>query len=140
MKNFAEHEFQGYFDDISVTLVVMLDVLRNLWGKRIHVSRASGAVGREDDSNSQHNLNKWGEVRAIDILPEGIDTREEAEEFYGLCKEMGFTGIGFYPEWSKPGFHLDVRPGKYAEWGAYYDNGKQKYFSITEAFDLMGDI
>jgi hypothetical protein len=33
------------------------------------------------------------------------------EQFY-VIKEFGFTGIGIYPEWNNPGFHLDIRPKK----------------------------
>ena len=59
---------------------------------------------------SQHNVDRWGEVRAVDIMPEGIHTREDARRFRQLAEDCGFTGIGFYPHWApRPGFHVDVR-------------------------------
>ena len=122
LKHFQEHEFNGWYSRYSPVLLERLDNLRDIWGRPILISRADGATGRKDSSNSRHNANKWGEVQAIDILPSGVTTKDSAETFYMAAKACGFGGIGLYTDWrSGIGFHVDVRPpninGDIATWG-----------------------
>jgi hypothetical protein len=134
---------RDWLPDISPSLLVRLDILRHQWGRRITVSPAFGAIGRvAAGSNSQHNIEKWGEVRAIDIMPAGIATMGNAHDFYLLCLDLGFTGIGFYPHWKpNPGFHLDVRqdrkPGDPATWGGVAGESGQVYVSINDAVEAF---
>ena len=49
---------------------------------------------------------------------------------------MGPGGLGVYPHWNNPGFHIDTRPSEHpsylARWWAYNDeNGKQQYANVT---------
>ena len=137
MKHFKPEEFQGFYHDLSVVLCEKIDLTRERWGKPIHVSKAPGAVGRHLGiyDTSQHNIDRWHEVRALDVMPEGLESAYEVGQFFELAKEIGFTGIGFYPNWKPlPGFHLDVRPGKLATWGRI--DGKH-YVSIIEAFESI---
>jgi uncharacterized protein YcbK (DUF882 family) len=73
----------------------------------------------------------WGEVRAVDVMFTGVTL----EKVYQIAKEVGFTGIGAYPDW-KPsqGMHLDVRQAPLALWSGILEGGKQVYKSITTAF------
>ena len=140
MRNFSEAEFQGWLPVMSPKLLLRLDRLRDEWCKSISISKAKGAVGRLGKGESQHNVKRWGECRAVDIFPKGIDTADDARQFIELCKLVGFTGIGFYPQWTKPGFHVDVRDGeRIATWGAYYELGGQRYYSIEEALEDFQD-
>lgn len=110
LDNFRKSEFREWYERMSQELVIKLDLLRFLWGKPIRISPVKGAIGRDGDGTSQHYWEQFGEVRAIDILPDGIDNVDDAREFFDLCVQCGFRGIGFYPHWSPtPGFHVDVR-------------------------------
>lgn len=120
MKYFSEHEFNGWYGRLSPELKIALDTFRGVWGYPVIISPAEGAVGRHlGDSKSQHNIDKWGEVRAVDIFPYGLDSYSDAVRAIQCAKESGFTGIGIYPEWSPQcGMHVDVRPGNHiATWG-----------------------
>jgi len=140
---FDKDEFHGWYDKMSQELLVKLDILRHQWGRPIHVSSASGAVGRDDNSQSQHNWAAHGEVRAVDIFPEGVVTEDDVERFVNVATDAGMTGIGVYPHWSPSiGFHVDVRPDKAigypATWGAVNTEiGRQRYVTMTEAMEAI---
>ncbi len=136
---FKPDEFQGWYDKTSPELLVRLDVLRSAWGQPINISRHRSAIGREDDSQSQHNVRRWGEVRAVDTIPSGIADAMDAHKFISYAIKAGFTGIGFYSNWQQGyGVHLDVRIdapyGKPARWGGVRgEDGKQRLTIMAEA-------
>jgi hypothetical protein len=128
-------------------LLVLTDTFRFQWDRRVRISNNDFALGRflGEDSDSQHNVDQWGEVRALDCFPEGMDTRKDAEYAVSLATELGFTGIGLYPHWNGgPGLHLDTRrdrePGNPAIWGAVNDaQGNQTYCSLEVALLAMSE-
>ena len=134
MRRFTESEFREWEGRISPKLLEKLDRFALVWKKPVIISSAKGAIGRHCGANdtSQHNFDKWDEVRAIDIFPQGL-TRENSREALSIAKSVGFTGIGFYSD-TKPSMmmHVDVRTsrveGEPALWGR--ENGK--YVSIFE--------
>ena len=142
---FKAHEFkrggEQWLVDMSPRLLVMLDSLRNMWRKPIMISKDPGAIGRfMGESLSQHNITKWGEVRAVDVLPDGVITRDDANRFLMLATDVGFTGIGLYLDWaSGVGFHLDVRidrkPGSPATWGRVSSEAGPRYVTLDEALE-----
>jgi len=140
---FKPEEFHGWYDKMSPELLVKLDILRHQWGRPIDISKASGAVGRNDNSQSQHNFSAWGEVRAVDIFPVGVISEDDADIFVTCATDCGFTGIGVYPHWSGGiGFHVDVRKDKKigypATWGAVNTEiGRQRYVAMSEALEAI---
>lgn len=145
IENFAASEFHGHFDLMSGRLLAFLDLLRFQLGRPIEISKAAGAVARFNgkQSRSEHNVDFWRAVLAVDCFIAGIQTRDEVEMVVQKCTELGFTGIGIYPQWRNNkgevqcGFHLGVRPSKKmgdpATWG--FVNGE--YVSIIKALDSM---
>lgn len=139
LEYFEEKEFRKWWPKMSPKLLVKLDLLRFRWGKPINISVKKGAIGRDGKGTSQHFWEQFGEVRAVDTIPEGIETQEDAYKFFKLAIECGFTGIGFYPTWSKgPGFHLDsredVKMGSPKKWGGlYHGDGTLFFVTITKA-------
>lgn len=121
-------------------LLVLLDTFRFQWGAPVMISPAWGAIGRFlDDDASQHNIERWGEVRAIDLMPYGMVSAADRQRAFNIASSLGFTGIGLYPDWQpRPGIHLDVRidqrPGFPATWAGVDRNGKQEYINI---FDVL---
>ena len=142
LDHFDPSGFSGWFDLVDPGVLVRLDVLRELWRAPISISQDDRAVGRNDgDSESRHNVDKWGAVFAVDVFPSGIRNRKDAERFILLAKSVGFNGIGFYPKWRRPGFHLDRRDDA-ARWGGRYEwqDGKreQVYISLEKSLGLLG--
>ncbi|GAA6154483.1 hypothetical protein [Pseudoteredinibacter isoporae] len=122
LKYFKPSEFGVWYPLMSNDLLLKLDKFREAWGGPVIVSSADGAVGRRDDhSRSQHNVNVWGEVRAVDIFPKVggryIETSEELERAFDIAKAVGFSGIGVYTDTS-PGhmLHVDVRSTRDTIW------------------------
>lgn len=141
LQYFTREEFGDWLFYMSPRLLVMLDVFRHRWHAPVAISPVDGALGRHaGDSTTQHNVDVYGEVRAADLLPNGMDTREDMERAIRLAQSLGFTGIGIYPDWKpSPGLHLDVRhekkPGHPAIWGAVKTREGQKYVSPVVALE-----
>ncbi|WNZ54164.1 hypothetical protein QT397_14810 [Microbulbifer sp. MKSA007] len=121
LNHFSEGEFGVWYPLMSADLLLKLDRYREAWGGRVVISKADGGIGRKDETHSQHNVLRWGEVRAVDVFPQIQDvhgnwqylsTTEELERAYQVARDTGFTGIGLYTD-TEPGYmvHLDNRPG-----------------------------
>lgn len=145
MKNFKPEEFQGWYNQCDLNLLDKLDKFRDLWGAPVMVSPAHGAVGRQlgKDATSQHNIDRWGWVKAVDVMPKGMLERADMERAIRLAEEAGFTGIGVYPFWHPfPGLHLDVRDspdGRVATWAGVPKGGKQVYIGMLAGLDMVTD-
>jgi hypothetical protein len=124
-------------NDMERRLLVMLDTLRSLRGQRIVISNGDGVLGRYT-GKSYHCLPYWGQVMASDVVAGGVFTRNDAEKFYYQAKQLGFGGIGLYPQWNQGiGWHLDTgscEPYKPKQWG-YVDG---QFVSIQAAFEHLG--
>lgn len=125
---YSPGDFRSWWDQMSPQLLRRLDAFRRQWGAPVRISPVNGAIGRRDDTASQHNVSRWGEVRAIDVFPDGMDGPSEAREARRIAQRVGFTGIGVYPPADpSPMLHLDVRndrsPSNPAEWTALRADG-----------------
>lgn len=143
LRHFGAHEFQGQIELVRVETLLCVDEFRDQWGRKVRISPAHGAVARfaGPRSRSQHNVDRWGETRGLDVFPDRMNTRADIERAIDIARAVGFSGIGIYPEWSpSPGLHLDCRPdrtpARAAMWGAIEDdNGNQTYVSVAAALD-----
>ena len=116
-QHFTQEEFREWAEDISPRLVTMLDVLRFRLGSAIAISASEYALGRELGRNelSEHNIDHWGEVLAVDCFIGGVYNRAQAEAVVYEAEEIGFTGIGVYSDThnnqgqEQVMFHLGVR-------------------------------
>jgi len=151
MNYFSPSEFGAWFPMMNPELLKKIDALRGAWGDTIVISPAMGSIGRtyppgHSNYDSQHNVTKWGEVRAIDIMPliSTIDGKRSLDSFelrmvYNMAKDIGFTGIGVYPDWNPhAGLHVDVRAdrtaGNPATWSGIKTAKGQKYFGVERGF------
>ena len=128
-QHFSAEEFREWADDMSGRLVTMLDILRFVLGSPIEISLSKYALGRElgRGKMSEHNIDEWGEVLAVDCFISGIYNRAQAEAVVHEATGIGFTGIGVYSDThnnygeEQVMFHLGVRPveqmGSPATWG-----------------------
>ena len=144
-QHFSAEEFRDWADDMSPRLVTMLDILRFRLGSPIAVSGSEYALGRNlgRGKMSEHNIDEWGEVLAVDCFIGGVYNRAQAEAVVYEAEEIGFTGIGVYSDTrnnqgqEQVMFHLGVRPnedmGSPATWGRV--NGK--YTSLIAAVQSL---
>ena len=144
-QHFSAEEFREWSDDMSARLITMLDVLRFKLGSPIAVSASEYALGRELGRNdlSEHNVDHWGEVLAVDCFISGVYNRAQAEAVAHEAEGIGFTGIGAYSDTrnnkgqEQVMFHLGVRPnedmGSPATWGRI----SGKYTSLIAAVQSL---
>ena len=128
-QHFTQEEFREWAENISPRLVTMLDVHRFRLGRPIAISASEYALGRELGRNelSEHNIDHWGEVLAVDCFISGVCNRAQVEAVVYEATGIGFTGIGVYSDTHNNSgeeqvmFHLGVRPnemmGSPATWG-----------------------
>jgi len=128
-QHFSQEEFREWSEDMSPRLITMLDVLRFKLGSAIEISASEYALGRNlgRGKMSEHNVDEWGEVLAVDCFISGVYSRQQAEGVAHEATAIGFTGIGVYSDThnnrgeEQVMFHLGVRPnelmGAPATWG-----------------------
>jgi len=144
-QHFDAEEFREWSDDMSARLITMLDVLRFKLGSPIEISLSEYALGRNlgRGKMSEHNIDEWGEVLAVDCFISGVYNRAQAEAVVYEAEGIGFTGIGVYSDThnnqgdDQVMFHLGVRPnelmGSPATWGRI----SGKYTSLMAAVQLL---
>ena len=73
-QHFSQEEFREWAEDMSPRLVTMLDVLRFRLGSAIAISASEYALGRNlgRGKMSDHNIDEWGEVLAVDCFISGV--------------------------------------------------------------------
>ena len=133
IRNFSLSENWGDPYQMDRDLIYLLEVLRGLF--RFPFSIHCGYQKRPEKPTSQHNFGKACDfhidgmtfIDAVDLMlifigpkPSGIGVSE-------------IIGLGIYPHWKNPGFHIDTR-GERARWGAVMDGGRQVYVSFSEAY------
>lgn len=133
-----------WWHQMSPRLLILLDVFRFQWGAPVRVSGHELAVGRKlgPDALTQHNVDRYGEVRAVDVQPQGMLDRDDAQRAIMLAEAIGFTGIGLYPHWAGgAGLHLDIRherdPGYPNTWGGVRRAAGQMFVSLQDALEAM---
>jgi hypothetical protein len=140
-QHFTQEEFREWADDMSPRLVTMLDVLRFRLGRPIAISASEYALGRELGRNelSEHNIDEWGEVLAVDCFISGVYNRAQAEAVVYEAEAIGFTGIGVYSDTrnnqgqGQVMFHLGVRPNELMGSPATWGRVAGKYTSLIAA-------
>jgi hypothetical protein len=140
-QHFSQEEFREWSGDMSPRLVTMLDVLRFRLGRPIAISASEYALGRELGRNelSEHNIDEWGEVLAVDCFISGVYNRAQAEAVVYEAEAIGFTGIGVYSDTrnnqgqGQVMFHLGVRPNELMGSPATWGRVAGKYTSLIAA-------
>ena len=124
LRHFRAEEFGKWWELMSPHLLLGLDAFRDQWGAPVVVSPSREALGRHDgDGRSQHNVDRWGEVRAADVFARGLTGPRAAAKARRIAERVGFTGVGVYPQALPHAMlHLDWREGRTpsepAEWTA----------------------
>ena len=144
-QHFSQEEFREWSDDMSPRLVTMLDVLRFKLGSPIEISASEYALGRElgRGKMSEHNIDEWGEVLAVDCFIGGVYNRAQAEVVVYEAEGIGFTGIGVYSDThnnqgdDQVMFHLGVRPNELMGSPATWGRVKGEYTTLNAAIQSL---
>lgn len=139
--HFNAHQFGVWFPLMSKRLIEAVDKMAETLAPMGYTFTLSRIGLKSEDSTSQHNVTKWGEVRAVDlnVLLHGRKlTKSELAFLFGKIVELRlFSGIGVYPNWNTPGVHLDVREDRTvtspAQWGDAGKGVNHDYVSVAKA-------
>lgn len=133
IRYFSINEDWGEPMKMDRDLIYLLDGLRGLFHHPfvIHCGYKGGGHSR----NSQHYVGK-----AADFHIEGMALKDAVDLMLDFIspppRGLGIAhivGLGIYPHWRNPGFHLDTRGSK-ARWGAIVRGGRQVYVGFEEAY------
>ena len=128
IRHFTPGEAWGDPTMMERDTVFLLDQIRDVLGCPIIIH--CGYEKRSHRPTSRHNSGS-----AVDFHLKGIDFREAVGLMEKAINILGMServGLGIYPHWNNPGFHLDTR-GFRARWGAVNRNGRQVYVGYDEA-------
>lgn len=112
VRHFKEGEFGPRADLVAPELIIILDEVRERAGVPLRINCAWAHAG-----HSEKSYHYTGQ--AVDMSIAGGTPMEQ----YCLLREFRqLGGIGYYPEWNTPGWHIDLRSG-FLQWvqmnGAY---------------------
>lgn len=125
IKHFTPHENWGDHTKVNGLLLLLMDAIRHLWGMRFVIHCACDLSGHS--TKSYHYTGDANDFHIKDVVPFYFQT-EQMERTLEDLQVADRVGLGIYPDWHNPGFHLDVR-GVRARWGRIGD----KYVGFEEA-------
>jgi len=102
IKYFKKHEWSKYPEQANPRLIELLDNLRGLSGSKIKINVCW------DDTGHNHNSYHYS-GNAVDFVFKGNLSFLEQYAHISMFPEL--RGVGFYPDWNTPGWHVDLRPG-----------------------------
>ena len=101
IKHFKEDEWRLDPDKANPLLVKILDTLRAISGSKIRINGCWAESG--------HSKNSWHYTgNAVDFVFLSKIYYLQQYSYLSLFSEL--RGIGFYPDWDTPGWHVDLRP------------------------------
>lgn len=125
IKHFTPQEKWGDPDAMDYTLIWALDKLREKIGMPFIVH-----CGYETKGHAPKSFHKLGQ--AVDFHVKGIGLYTVWEE---MDKMWWLGGLGIYPYWNNPGFHLDLGPCR-----RWHKNTKGDYFPIVNGVFLEKEV
>lgn len=114
VKHFSPNEQWGSANRMNGLLILLLDAIRDRWGDAAFIIHC----GYEADGHAKDSFHKSGNATDFHISS-ALPFHEQISRLEMILKELQVfdkVGLGIYPDWNNPGFHLDVR-GVYARWG-----------------------
>jgi hypothetical protein len=133
LKYFKVWEKWGDPDAMSPVYLLLLERIRERLPEHCSIEIHCAADTSGHSEKSQHYKRPCG---VSDFHINGISFSRAIELIEGILKELDvfdYVGLGIYPDWNNPGFHLDTR-GEKARWGyigrsqVAYDLAREKAF------------
>jgi uncharacterized protein YcbK (DUF882 family) len=133
LKYFTKNEKWGDSERMNPALLILLDKLREKAGNPFVIH-----CGFEQTGHTAQSRHYTGD--AADFHMEGLSFFNAVELVLKSLHEVKiagqvaavYVGLGIYPDWSTPGFHLDFR-GYYARWGRLGG----EYISFEKAYSFV---
>jgi len=128
LNHFGMNENWGRFGFMDVRLLHNLDAIRDELHRGININCAYESSGHS--SKSTHYLGMAADFYVTDTCPQELYT------LYCFFLDNWYGGVGVYPYWNKPGFHLDIGPN-YRTWtrdknGIYLYDSKEIKDTVDE--------
>jgi len=131
---FERDEWRDFPDEVDEMLVLSVDWLREITDCIIHIHVAKDA---DPDAHSPGSFHYGVTARAVDLhfAPGKLTHLQQ----YLAISQFDFSGIGFYPFWNSPGWHLDTRQARQQRlvWTADKD-GEYRYGWRALYWALLG--
>ena len=109
MRYFKKSEFVKDPDRLHPKIMPLMDDLRHLAGVPIHIHVAWNDGGHSKKSYHYKGMAvdfHFGKGKGI-LNPRKLTP---LEQFGAIRSIPEFCGIGYYPWWNAPGWHVDIRP------------------------------
>lgn len=129
VRYFRAEEWGQDPDKVQPALVHALDQVRNLVGVPIVIHEAWARSGHAPKS-----LHKTTPARAVDF--HFLGDLPPVAQFAALSSFALFGGIGWYPHWKNPGWHVDTRSASPRTLWFQEDNGLYRYGVFALAKEL----
>ncbi len=108
LKHFTRNEAWGDPDKVNGALLMVMDALRTHLDQGIVIHNAYAQSG-----HSPKSYHYKGD--AVDFHVTELPFAEAVTKVLAFLKDFGLeahVGLGIYPDWHTPGFHLDLRGSK----------------------------
>ncbi|MCD8568847.1 MAG: D-Ala-D-Ala carboxypeptidase family metallohydrolase [Geovibrio sp.] len=134
LKYFTENEKWGKAERMNPALLLLLDRLREKVGRPFVIH-----CGYEEGGHASGSRHYKGDAADFHIegmkFPEAVDSLLKALHGTEILGQVSaaYVGLGIYPDWNTPGFHLDIR-GYSARWGRIGG----EYVSFEKAYKHAG--
>lgn len=127
----SKREAWGNPEKINGLLLLLFDPITKYMGARFivhyafqgnHSATGQHPQGNAADGHFDFDFPFYEQIIKLEKILEGLQVDDR-------------VGLGLYPAWNNPGFHLDVR-GRKARWGwigEYKKDGSKKYCSYEKA-------
>lgn len=112
-KNFSKKEAWGDASKMRALTIWLIQSIREQLPEGCWIKIHCGYKSEGHEKNSFHY-----KAQAIDFHVVGLSILEAELIIMKYLRESGlveYIGIGIYPDWANPGFHIDTR-GKRASW------------------------
>ena len=132
LKYFSKNEKWGDYKIINGFIILLLEQIRHDFeNKKISSQLIIHSAYRSNSSKD----NKHSTASAVDFHFHNLDFKVAYTELIKTLNYLqvhNFIGLGVYPQWRNPGFHLDIRDKK-GRWGQW----NNKYCTIDYAISKL---
>jgi len=111
LKHFTRGERWGDPDRMNGIILLLLDAVRDQYGCSFVIH-----CGYEGDGHTPSSQHYIGNAVDFHIVTDGHFHRQIDKMEIILGDLQVQCGLGIYPDWNRPGFHIDTR-GYHARWG-----------------------
>jgi len=115
IKHFKHTEPWGTPARMSGVFLLTVDAIHGVWGPDTRIIIHCGFDIDGHTTGSRHYKGDAGDFHIVDGEPYPLQIAHMESVLRDL-QVSDYVGLGIYPDWNHPGFHLDTR-GEHARWG-----------------------